>query len=612
MTQHAGAARAPETGERFDAWHPGLQSQIPGELRHLATLFRAEHVATSLAEAGEYHDLTGLPTPELVAFRPRRLALHEVLVRVTANLSVPDGTRIEDLGINFRRMTQTLLDACIEPRIADIEALHEQTRRDVARRIEAAFDATVDGVAPNAHPSSAPRKASLLQRLFRHTDRASRMADAAPAARRALDTAPIGDAARESDERRIADIADRALSRVISALNVRHGRIWGGRDVVCTVATTLAANEAGSEAIGRLIEPWLHDEAVRAGYRLLPRQDAPVVMNTKGPSASGKSTLRPLQRRLAGEIGVDWCEFALISPDIWRKQLIDYETLGPVYKYGAMFTGDELHIIDQKLDRYMARKAARDDMPHLLIDRFRFDSFAADSNEAGSNLLTRFGQIVYLFFMITPPESLVERAWKRGLEVGRYKAVDDTLAHSVEAYAGMPELFFTWVSRTDKRVHFEFLDNTVALGARPRTVAFGWNDTLNIVDVKGLLDIERYRRVNIEATSPSELYPDREWLAAERNMAFLGQCVARFAVVNFADQENGRIYLRLARGTPVNVDPDALARALRDPDTRAGLAAVASRLATSPPPSFAVAESLDDASGVERAHTLGQWGTARN
>src|SRR5205085_5861741 len=208
--------------------------------------------------------------------------------------------------------------------------------------------------------------------------------------------------------------------------------------------------------------------------------------------------------------------------------LIEYETLGPVYKYGAMFTGDELHIVDQKLDRYMARKAARDDMPHLLIDRFRFDSFAPDSNEAGSNLLTRFGQIVYLFFMITPPASLVERAWNRGLEVGRYKAVDDLLAHSVEAYSGMPQLFFTWIQRADKRVHFEFLDNSVPFGERPRTVAFGWNDTLNVLDVKSLLDIDRYRRVNIDATSPEALYRDPSQLAPEHNAAFLRECVKRF------------------------------------------------------------------------------------
>src|SRR5439155_11878562 len=153
--------------------------------------------------------------------------------------------------------------------------------------------------------------------------------------------------------------------------------------------------------------------------------------------------------------------------DIWRKQLIEYETLGAGYKYGAAFTTAEIQIVDPKLDRYIARKAGRDEMSHLLIDRFRFDSFAPDSNEAGSNLLTRFGHTVYLFFLITPPASLVERAWARGLEFGRYKAVDDTLAHSIEAYSGMPQLFFTWVQRTDKRVHFEFLDNSVALGEPP-------------------------------------------------------------------------------------------------------------------------------------------------
>src|SRR6202023_694488 len=118
-----------------------------------------------------------------------------------------------------------------------------------------------------------------------------------------------------------------------------------------------------------------------------------------------------------------------------------------------------------------------------------------DSDKAGSNLLTRFGQTVHLFFMITPPEQLVERAWKRGLEFGRYKAVDDTLAHAVEAYAGIPDVFFTWIRRSDKRIRFEFLDNTVPLGRRPRTVAFGDNNTVNVLDVKRMVDIDRYGRV---------------------------------------------------------------------------------------------------------------------
>ena len=37
-----------------------------------------------------------------------------------------------------------------------------------------------------------------------------------------------------------------------------------------------------------------------------------------------------------------------------------------------------------------------------------------------------------------------ERAWQRGLTTQRYKAVDDLLYHNVEAFTGIPELFFSW------------------------------------------------------------------------------------------------------------------------------------------------------------------------
>jgi len=211
----------------------------------------------------------------------------------------------------------------------------------------------------------------------------------------------------------------------------------------------------------------------------------------------------------------------------------------------------------------MARKNERGDMPHLLIDRFRFDSFAPDSNEAGSNLLTRFGQTVYLFFVITPPDQLVERAWRRGLEFGRYKAVDDTLAHAVEAYSGIPVVFFTWVRRGDKRMRFEFVDNAVPFGERPRTAAFGDNATLSVLDVGNMLNIDRFARLNVNARSPASLFPDRSVLAAEHNTAFLRRCRDEFRTLNFVDQPTGRIYLRIESGIPVWKDPAPLAAGAR-------------------------------------------------
>jgi hypothetical protein len=371
----------------------------------------------------------------------------------------------------------------------------------------------------------------------------------------------------------------------------------------------MASNEVGSDLVGSAIEPHLRDAVHSQGYRLLPPQEWPVIMNTKGPSASGKSTLRPLQKQLAGHVGVKWSDFALISPDIWRKQLLDYDALGSAHRYAGSFTGEEVQIVDQKLDRYMARKAERGPISHLLIDRFRFDSFAPDSDEAGSNLLTRFGRIIYLFFMITPPESLVERAWNRGLDFGRYKSVDDTLAHGVEAYSGMLQLFFTWVQRADKRVHFEFLDNTVPRGERPRTVAFGGNETLNVLDVKCMLDIERYRRVNIDAKTAASLYSEPALLAPESNLGFFRQCMDRFRHINFAEQSTGRVYLSLISGNPVWADRELLEQAMLSPDTRAALQATAPTVIDYGAPSGEEPRFLKDIVDRQQLQTLGRWGS---
>ena len=585
--------------EPFGPWNPGVRSPLPRELRHLATVFRAENVYTPLEYAEELHDLSGLELTEIVAFRPERLALHELLVRITADLSVPDGQKIEDLGINFREMTRIILARHVEPRMGSIVARYETLRDEVAARVARELERLFGASAPAPKPG-------MLRALFarRSAPAVPRDAAANGAPGLVLEWQRCADASADPVER----AAKRALARCVSVLLARHGRLWGSRELIGSLATAITCNQAGSEAIGLLLEPLVTAAAEAEGYRMLQAQRRPVVMNTKGPSASGKSTIRPLQRTLARYIGVDWSEFALVSPDIWRKQLLDYGSLGPHYKYAGACTGDELQIVDQKLDAYMARKGERNAIPHLLIDRFRFDSFAPDSDEPGSNLLTRFGHVVYLFFLITPPAALVERAWARGLEVGRYKAVDDLLAHAVEAYSGMPELFFTWIRRTDKRVHFEFLDNSVPQGERPRTVAFGWNRTLTVFDVGCMLDVHRYRSIDVDATSPETLYRDRSALAPERNTAFLRQCVERFAEVNFADRSDGRVCARLVDGALAWVDPGAIGAVAGDSDARMGLAAVAPGLfgggiRAPDQPIFVAAD--------ERTHTVGAWGPSR-
>jgi len=602
-----GAAAAP-AGEAFGPWNPGIESQLPRDLFPLSTMFRPENVRTSVRDAEELSDLTGLPLFDLVALRPERLALHELLIRVMADFSVPSGSRVEDLGINFRRMVNTLLTNHVAPRMGEIVARYDALRQRLATVIEAELATRIFASVPSADAASGQqgffgRLVSLGRRIVEKNAPPSTVGEPeeAIAAWRAAAHGASGDD-------RLHGAAYRALAKIVGALVGRHGSVWGTPKLIGAMATDLACNDLGSDEIGLLIEPWLAEAARKQGYRLLPAQAQPVIMNTKGASAAGKSTMRPEQRTLAASIGVEWSDFALISPDIWRKQLLDYASLGQAYKYGGACTSEELRIIDQKLDRYMARKAERHEISHLLIDRFRFDSFAPESAEAGSNLLTRFGHTVYLFFVVTPPEAIVERAWQRGLEVGRYKAVDDLLAHNIEAYAGMPQIFFTWALSADKEVHCEFLDNTVPLGERPRTIAFGWNGELNVLDVKAMLNIEKFRKVDVNATGPHNLYVDPAALRPEINSGFLADCARRLPKLNFADQATGRVYLQLVAGSPLRADAEALRIAMADPETRSGLLAVAPSVAAGTLPAMKGPVYLGEELGAERIHTLGRWG----
>jgi hypothetical protein len=587
----------------YGAWNPGLESELPREYLPLSTIFRSENVSTGVAKAHELSDYCGLPMDELVAFRADRLIVHELLIHVATSLAVPDGRDYEDLGRNFREIAKTIHNRYIAPHQAELTQVFEQLRSAASAMIERelakAFAEPKSEVEADA--GSGWRRLFALSKPKRPPPFPMETASE-------LDQRIISEWRKKSEtaDNRLNEACFDALNRIATGVMARHSRLFGDNALLTELAVTLVCNDYGSEVIGDAIAPFFHEAVLREGYRPLPRQEKPVVMNVKGASASGKSTMRPLQRILAGKLNFPWEEFALISPDIWRKFLLDYGSLGPAYKYAGTLSGHEVEIIDKKLDRRMAAREARGEMSHLLIDRFRFDSFVPELEGKGSSrLLTRFGDLVYMFFMITPPEMTVERAWTRGLKVGRYKAVEDLLAHNVEAYTGMPELFFTWALATGKRVHYEFLDNSVEEGRPPRTAAFGWNGEMTILDIKSMLDIERFRKINIHAQKPEEVYIN-ENLAPESNVEFLKRCARWIAIINFADYETGQIYARLKHGKWAWRDEERFADALKDPDAKAGLEAMTINNFGSTAGTIVEQRNLD----IDKAHTLGNWAEA--
>lgn len=579
----------------FDAWNPGLEPGVPRAVRPLATVFRPEHVTLTLAEIFELSDLSGLPATQLAPFRAERLAVHEVLIRVMADISVPVGEVYADLGLNFRRIVAILLREGVTHRLDEVSAALDAVRAEVDAVLEHELTALF-GEAPTPTPerrsffgllrprrTSAPPPAwsDVQAEVLARLDERCRAADGCES---------LESAARE------------ALRTVFGQIIARQGMLIRDPAILRRLAGILVTNRCGSDRIGALIAPWIEAVAQAQGYRRPAPQERPVVMTVKGASASGKSTIRPYQRGLAGRIGAEWEDFAVITPDVWRKFLLDYDSLGEARRYAGPLTGHEVEIVDAKLDRYITRKAAAGQLSHLLIDRFRFDSFSTEAGSDGAGqLLTRFGQRVYLQFMVTPPEETVERAWKRGEEFGRYKAVEDLLAHNVEAYTGMPRLFFTWALRRDRPVFFEFLDNSVPKGARPLTIAFGANDTMTILDARALLAIERYRRIDIRARNAAEVYRGVA-AGSEADAGFLREVLRRLAIVRFAERGTGRVFARFESGRLVGLDRASLAAAWADPETARALAMIGiPREGGDLPP------VTDILSPAETA-TLGAWG----
>jgi hypothetical protein len=589
------------SSEEFDAWNPGLSSQIPADLESQITLFRPENSSVSLQRATELADFCGLNKAELVWFRVERLVVHELLVRVTSDLSVPDGPNYEDLGISLRSMVSAIFHNHAQPQLPSICTTVDARVETAEAWIREQLDQHLFPAAVVAELKSA---GSLLSRLF--------------GARQQVKPKPVHDEPIElvalrrwrdqlntispSDERHCLE----ALVKVIDSLVAHRGRVLKEPQLITDIALSFAANSIGEEVVSEALEKIFPQAVAKENYRLLPTQSHPVVMNVKGASASGKSTIRPQQRQLAGKLGIPWEDFALVSPDYWRKYLLDYQSLGEHAKYAAMLTGQELEIIDKKLDRYMARKAKKNQMSHLLIDRFRFDSFSVDAGKSqDSKLLSRFGDRIYLFFMVTPPAETVVRAWERGKTTGRFKAVDDLLYHNIEAYTGIPELFLSWVLSADKQVHFEFLDNDVPKGELPRTAAFGCNQSMTVVDPLLLRNIDRYRSVNIDAGKPEEVLVKHTNSEAE----FLRRCVVRIAEVQFLDPRSGAIYAVFRNGQLVWSRLSSLTHAAQCSFVEEFLADF-----TQSAPSARSKNALDTPPAIDiellRHDTLGQWGDA--
>ena len=238
-----------DSPDAYGPWNPGVSASLSPRLWSLCTIFRAENTFTTFEDAGELRDATGLELSELAIFRPERLVLHELLIRVIADFEVPDpeNAQVNSLGINFRRMIRPILARHIGPRMHEFACEYEPMRTAMARYVQDELASILDAPSNDPSPRSDGGFLIGLRRLFGRMSPELPRLDGDREWQRGEHLVNTLMAKAQASDEPMRSTACHALAKVVSAVRAKHGHLWGEKAVLARLATGIACNAYGSE-----------------------------------------------------------------------------------------------------------------------------------------------------------------------------------------------------------------------------------------------------------------------------------------------------------------------------------------------------------------------------
>lgn len=211
-----------------------------------------------------------------------------------------------------------------------------------------------------------------------------------------------------------------------------------------------------------------------------------------GAPATGKGTYNTLCSSYAKDnLGIDWADTLKINTDSYRQfvsqtfinnkivnddiKLSDETEINYSLNSSAFNNDDTRYILNRIYDR-LAKKLENNKSPHLFID------CVMPSNEKFEMGTKDFGSL-YVVALSAPVAISVERAYRRGLQTGRYV----NLPSMLEAHKSVSENFFSNIAKyKNKKVKFILCDTHMVVNSFPRVIATGdmYKNKIFILDHK--------------------------------------------------------------------------------------------------------------------------------
>ena len=270
----------PLTSNQYSAWSPGIETEIPDQYRLLETIYDSKNVSSSIDEINALAQETGLSPEELVVFRPDRLALHELIVRVTADIVVLEGEHEEDLGIRFRSIANKIMDACLVPHLPEFDltfqALYKKARSMVDKELSESLFTVL--------PASTKSKPSILSRFFAAPKKQPRNLESTQE-RQLRVISSFKEKGLNTDDP-FESAVYRSLYRVLGSIVSTRGYLGKDQEMLIELITTHICSRYGSRLIGKQVDVWVKQAVKDEGYSLIPDAQKPILISLKGSSAA--------------------------------------------------------------------------------------------------------------------------------------------------------------------------------------------------------------------------------------------------------------------------------------------------------------------------------------
>jgi len=403
------------------------------------------HVYHDAKELSEIQRLESGAPKFSVAFRPERLALHEVIVAVSTGIKLD----------NEEAMRTAVTDVHQEVMSKLSDFSFDDIRASQKAEIIGVYDAIKSGT---------------------------------------LDSSPLN---KSKHVTKVKELIAKADGKVFGEFK----EDFSAKDAIIARATDLAFTDEVNIINQQVVASVIAGKVEKSKYKQIniPEQSERLTLFVAGGQASGKGSSVARMQASLSDSGEDWQDFAKVNTDSFKSLILEPGTVEP-HLYSQL-AQEEASLIHGKVSDRITLLAKSGRAPHVFVDQVFVGKDKIEQGLIG-------GGKVRGIIVSTDVGDALSRSFERGKEdgaKGRYEHTEGILACHRNMTAQVPTTLALFIG-SDVKV--DIVDNNVEYGKQAEDVATIdlHSSTVKIVDKAKLSRFAEKVHINVAADTLDELY----------------------------------------------------------------------------------------------------------